>query len=179
MLKKVILIVLVVILVGALGAGAWWLFKGDGTSAVTPFDKLIGNGSEVESTELADVYKHSESKVCDYDATLPDGATTKSIIYLSNGRSYAVTEGIIEGAPKTYVLFKDDATYSWSEGSTQGTKVSQSADQMQALVKAQQESGEGTSGVKTTIVCKDWTVDESLFTPPANVTFDEIVNPNS
>ncbi len=79
-MKKIVLILVSVLAVAAIGAGAWWLFKG-GSQAVTPFDRLIGNAKDLKSEQLADVYKHDENKACDYTVTEKDGSVTKSTFY--------------------------------------------------------------------------------------------------
>ncbi len=175
-MKKIVLILGSVLVVAAIGAGAWWLFKG-GSQAITPFDRLIGNAKELKSDQLADVYKHDENKACDYTLTDTDGAMTKSTFYLSNGRSYSVTVSAVEGAPKSYVLFKDSTTYAWQEGAKIGTKVATTADAQYQRVKAQQEQGTLPDGTTVAIVCKDWSPDETYFAVPTDVKFTEFVDP--
>ncbi len=88
-----------------------------------------------------------------------------------------MTVSPVEGAPKSYVLFKDGMTYAWQEGAKVGTKVATSADAQYQRVKAQQDQGTSPDGTTLSIVCKDWSPNEAYFVAPTEVKFTEIVDP--
>jgi|GEM_PF-7110837 len=168
-----ILLIIIIVAVLALGATLWWVFTQNNNSSE---DTKEEEAVVIEGT-MFDAIEQGEPLECDWKLNYDGEAfLTEGKFYTdgTNGRSETTYE--YEG--QTYqalALINEDRTYHWSPG--RGGNVQGISD-----VRAKYEAREpkydllATSidvdlNAAYTFTCQSWTIDESIFVPPADLQF--------
>jgi hypothetical protein len=143
----VVIVVVIVIVVVQMGHG------GPGSPLASPF------GSSVKCTYTSQV----------------SGASTQGTIYMAgNLLRMDIVATISAGySITTHMIDRDQKSYSWNNMANQGTETSIPGPPVTPLMVTGQNVLIG--GVNYS--CAPWTVDQSMFTVPPNITFTEANTP--
>lgn len=171
-MNKVIAIVAVIIII----AGGIWFFiqnqsKTDQTKTDTSSAQTEEKVSE-ESSSLKNLMSLGKSQKCEF-STVEEGVTSSGTFYVANNKARGDFQSTVAGTTtKSHMIV--DSTYSWlwSDDSNQGMKFA--VDQTQTETN-QTQSVDPNKNYKFN--CDSWKTDNSLFTPPANITFSEFKMP--
>jgi len=172
MKKKLPLIIVGVVVVVALVIGGWWfLGRGQQISLPTAPSKV---GEQVPAEEggsfvgkLKDALTLGQSMKCTWKKDENNSAT--SYIKDTNIRTEITQEG-----EKAYVIVKDNCTYSWQEGESDGFKACFEPEEMEV-----EEEERGVAAPEETTMetpdyeynCEPAIVPESMFNLPAGINF--------
>lgn len=176
-MNKKIVIGIIVMVVLALGAGAWYFTQKDET--ITPNTATTQPANQEQQTETSSpktingLMSAGANKKCTLSTT--DGnAQVSGTIYIAgakkmHGEYTTTSEG--KNTVSNMIITKD-VQYFWSPDSKQGVKINLS----EATVNNQQQtSQQNPGGIDTDkeydFSCSDWTVDEAKFVVPADVNF--------
>lgn len=129
---------------------------------------------------LADLFKRGKPVKCTFSVTVQNVSQTGEV-YVASGKARTDISMDAAGIKKTiHAIALGDAQYVWEEAAKTGMKIVMSIDEQQRLAAeakpyqtAEQNKQSVDWGVKTNYKCVGWTVDDSLFTVPANVTFTD------
>jgi hypothetical protein len=178
-MNKKIVVVIVILILLLLGGGAL-VMKNKST---TPAGQSPLGGATVEPTKataaeakgtIKSLLTSGVPQSCTF--TSEKQASTSGTVYVSGGKMRGDFTTINEGQSMTGHLIIDSGySYIWSDLLTRGMKV--------ALTEGQSSTGSGTQGmdVNQTVgyTCKPWSVDESKFTLPSNITFTTVSVPGA
>ncbi|MEN9582986.1 MAG: hypothetical protein RL641_940 [Candidatus Parcubacteria bacterium] len=176
-------IVLVVIVAG----GVWYFIKNKPSDI--PNDKKetqSSNSEKVAQENIPEFIKSGKSYHCTTAMDLPGGqvgAKMSTDYYFANGKmrieSVMSSPGIQE-SQKTYMIFNKvgEYVYTWSSGTSMGTKMKQDmelGDEYKKLIN-DRKAGAPTQYTPPDLTCASWQADISLFTPPANIQFQDMTD---
>lgn len=179
--KTTIVVIAIIVIVGA-GAVGYFLANqnntddNDNTQASTSQQADKAGTGEEKATINSLLNKGSNQK-CEF-SSVANETTAAGTIYFSNKRmrgEYTTTTK--DQTSKGNMLIVGNTQYYWTESSQKGVKMDISGQQNQ-----NNQSGEGqqpTNGGLDTkqgykFTCNDWKVDESKFTPPADIEFTDL-----
>ncbi len=176
--KKLIIAIVAVVIVLAVGVGAYAMSnKNDDKASTTETTSSNTNQAKKDETtaqtaSIADVLGTTDTKQCSFNTTIA-GRQTSGTIYFSNKRLFMTYSASKDGKTTSgSMIVTNGSQYVWDNGSKKGVKFSFSSDQ------AAQEASNQAEGVdvnqKYNFSCKAWTVDESKFTPPSDVTIQDL-----
>jgi hypothetical protein len=127
--------------------------------------------SQDESTDmdtLKNIFQAGRSVQC----TFSYDDTTTGTIYVSNSRMRGnfMTDGV-----EAHMIHDGEWTYSWSSAAPQGVKMKISPDELSDEASdnydAEDFNGYVDPNVKADYDCDSWNPDNSMFTPPTDITF--------
>lgn len=173
-MNKTILIVLAVVLVVG---GVWWFGFKD-TSDSDPQSQQPNEESASSLSSLNDLLSRNQDLMCVYSDSQDDGTTSSGTVYLSRGRMSGTfsTNSPGEDPVKGHVISDGQSQYTWEEGSDEGLKfdLSQTASENGDTEEADGDQAANIDrDTDYQFQCEEWPVDESVFTPPANVEFKD------
>lgn len=119
-----------------------------------------------QTTSIGQFMSAGENKECTYT-----DAESKGTMYFANGERLRMDyQGTGTDASSGSMIVTNSKQYVWSNGQKQGITFAFNKDQT-----AQNQSDTNSIDTKKeyTFTCKNWTVDESKFTPPNDVTFQD------
>jgi len=167
-----ILLIIIIVAVVALGAALWWVFAQNNKGSENKEEQA----TVIEGT-MFDAISQGESLECDWKLDYDGPAElTEGKFYTdgTNGRS----ESSYEYEGQTYqalAIINEDRTYHWSPGRSGNV---QGISDVRAKYEAREPKYDllATSinvdlNADYTFTCQDWTVDESIFVPPADLQF--------
>lgn len=174
-MKKFLPIVIVVALIAVLGVGGWfYLNKVKGTITPTAGTQGPAVGEEQEGAEgqsftgkLKDALQLGQSMKCTWKQDEANYAT--SYIKGDNIRTDVTAKGKL-----MHSIMKDNCTYSWEEGSTQGFKICfepgtrEAEEEVEAPEEYQEASGQTAD---FDYQCSPTVVSDTMFNPPVAVKF--------
>ena len=166
-----------------LGGGAYYLVSNNSSNSSSETTQsssanTTANTAEPEKqqTSFSTLSKSGKAQKCDFEYSSEKGSGTGTMYTDGNGRgrmtaTYNTSKG--EGTSNTIVTA--DKAYGWFEtaGKTTGFVYDKAK-----LEKATSNVRGATSGPDVnqnfSVNCSDWSVDESMLTPPTNVNFQTI-----
>lgn len=173
-MKKLIVPIVLVLLV-LLGGGAYFMMNKSSKPAVSPTlppaNPTVATAATTQGT-LKTLLTSGKPQTCTY--TTQDGAG--GTVYVANGKMRGDFTSTTEGTTITgHMILDSGYSYVWTDMTKQGMKIA---------IPAEQASGStGSQGVdvnqKVSYSCKDWTVDNSKLTLPADITFSTFNLPNA
>lgn len=160
-------IIIAVIAVGALGAGAWFLTSSPKTESGTPSSETTEKES-ASSGMFADLMARTGSWQCHTKATHEQGMS-EGDVFINDGNIRGDFVASMAGRSiNTSFISREGYMYTWSDMLPQGMKV-------------KVEAAAGTSGgqgidpaTPVEYSCEAWAVDESKFATPSDMEFFEI-----
>lgn len=134
---------------------------------------LKGSGDSAGGkTSLEALLKSNKAQECTYSAEV-DGVKTSATVYIGNGKMRTDSVLVSDGQTiKGNMIVDGETSYIWSDATTQGIKMT--LDKLKA--EETTESGQvqvfnSDFNEQFDYSCKGWSVDNSKFTAPSNVTF--------
>lgn len=134
----------------------------------------------VRVSSIGNFYTDKSTRKCTYKSET-NGFTFDNTFYFDKNRVLGVTISNQDSKTSTfYQLYVDGVSYSWEEGTTAGTKVEQSPEELKEKADrlftqadpAVKQGMENKTG-SVVITCEPWNVEESKFDIPENVSFKE------
>lgn len=177
LMNKTLLIGGVVILLLA-GVGGFLVMNQSKTPAssntTATETSVMASGDAMQKTSLKSLMSLGQNQMCTFSDA--EGASSGTM-YIGSGKSSGDFESSINGVATTSHMVNDGVSvYFWTEGQTQGFKVS-------LATLDSFSGGTGTQTQKSFDVdkqvdysCRPWGVDASKFTVPADVTFSDFSN---
>ncbi len=175
--------ILIWVLAGAIIlTGGYFTLKQRGSDTDAPEETALepGNGGadnqpEPKKMAFSEFVKQGGSYKCSVKQYLSD-MDNQGTVYVSGEKMRGDFNTVAEGRPmETSFIFKDGYAYNWSSVlPNMGFKI-----KVEKNVEGNSTADEsGTYSFDTTQIgdysCESWTVDESKFVPPQNVTFNEV-----
>ncbi len=157
------------------GGGAWYLSTSKGTTEGAP---TAGNENEEAETNagsgtFADLMMRAGSWKCTVTTTIEE-APSSGTVYVAGGKvraDFVSKPAALNGAEVASSMIQMDGyVYTWTDAFPQGMKMK--------IPEGNNTQGSSQAGVdyssKVDYDCGAWSVDASMFTPPASVTFMEL-----
>ncbi len=167
----------IVVLVGAAGVLGYMLMQDSKMPATTEENAEIveeeSNGRKMAFSQF--VKLNTEPYKCTVSQAFSD-MENSGVVYLDGARIRGEFDSVVEGKNMhSSFIMKDGFAYNWSDLYPMGAKVKVNTE------TANGDASTTTSGTYTWNAdqigqydCTEWTVDESMFTIPANVQFTEL-----
>lgn len=154
-----------------IGGGWWALSSGDDA------EPSANQSAQTEASTLNQLIAGGDDLTCSFSDTDADGNINTGQVYLSDGRMSGEFTLAENGANpiKSYLINDGSHQYSWQDGETEGFKLSLDHSDDGEVSEAPTQQPQPETAVDQDqsfdFDCQGWTVDESRFTPPANVNF--------
>lgn len=126
------------------------------------------------ASDLTSILKSGKTQKCTFSYTDEEENTTTGSAYISGKQMRTDVKSTASGKESTiYVLRNGDDNYIWGSDfpNNTGMKMTLSIDE---YVSNENSKKYFDPNMKADYKCSAWTVDASLFTPPANVKFQDI-----
>ncbi len=144
--------------------------KGDSASMETQAD------AELSSTSLKTLLSSGKSQKCTFSST-ENNATSQGTFYIADGKSRGDFVTTVEGkTTTTHVIYEDNTSYLWTEGSNSGYKIAVNSEQLSEASKNQSTSNADLDK-NYNFSCTKWSKDSSVYNRPTNVEFKEFIVP--
>ncbi len=129
------------------------------------------NGQPMSLRELMALGK---SQKCEFNFSA-DKTQTQSTVYFGKGKMRGDFAATVDGKQMVSHMINDGSTiYTWIDGSSMAFKISaQSAEDKPGQTSDQSNSQSVDVNAKYNYNCSSWPVNDSLLTPPANITFTD------
>ena len=167
-----ILLAVAIILVIVLGGAAFIMSK---NSSKTPSSAPVVQTEKPASNQktLKNLISSGQAQKCtfkDKSASVNVEGTT----YVASGKMREDFNSVVgEKNIMMHMIVNDKTSYTWMDGQTTGYKMVFDPAKMGAPTGSQQSQSVDINKV-IDYNCSGWTVDGSMFTPPANVKFSEV-----
>lgn len=171
------ILAIVVGLVIVLGAGGILIFSrnsGNNNQNTTNGTSVPTQTAGGQTTSLVDILAMGKNQQCTFSANNTDSATT-GVIYLSSSSKIRTNLETSSNNKKSTInmIRVGDDNYIWGDALPTGLKLKLSLSDLSSNTQANQYINPTE---KADYKCIPWTVDESVFTPPANVQFSDFGN---
>lgn len=135
-----------------------------------------GSASDAVAS-LSELMARGKSAKCEY-STSGNGVDQTSVVYYDGKKVYMENTSMVGGKEvKAKILIDDAFQYMWSDdGTNQGIKipVPKDAGTPSPNVPTTGQASQVDYGKNLQMRCGAWSADESVFSPPANVTFTDL-----
>lgn len=172
MQTRIIGIIAALILVGGIG-GYLILHKNTATAPKTT-TPIAASPTQANSggMTMAEIFASGQNKKCTFEVAGKTGGKTLGTFYVSGANAYGTFDVTTNGKTQTtYIVRNGDTNYIWGGALPTGIKMKLSVDELSKNTQASQSLNIDQN---TNFNCSGWTVDNSLFTPPANVKFTDV-----
>ena len=130
------------------------------------------NKATIQQASIEDLLTQNASLKCTYSVTEENGLNTGTAYFSGNKNMYGEFVSPVNGKDMlAYIIRNGDTQYVWTKDSTDGFKINVSTSNKETQQRTSQEIDPEK---KYEFSCVNWQKDESLFTPPASVTFTDI-----
>lgn len=173
-MNKVLIVGIIVGVIAIGGIGAYALFSGGGTSDTS--NNVAGNsetvGSFTEQASIEELLTRNASLKCTYSMS-EAGTESTGVAYFAGGKNmYGEFTYTSNGeSTQVYSVRNGDTQYVWTKDATIGFKTDVSTSDK---ASQQQQSQQFDPEEKYAFACVNWNKDDSLFTPPASVSFTDV-----
>ncbi|MEO5690930.1 MAG: hypothetical protein ABIQ64_01970 [Candidatus Saccharimonadales bacterium] len=185
--KMPMIAVLLVVGLLLLGGIAYALMNKSQPASQQSYQDATKNSTQAQPSEpvrvssIGNFYTDGSTRKCAYTVDA-NNFTFENTYYFDNNRAFTTIKSTENGKSSNFnQLYVDGVSYSWEQGSTNGTKVVQTVEELKKLADDSManadESVQAENQKKvedTVITCEPWTADASKFEVPAGVTFKEI-----
>lgn len=128
------------------------------------------------STSIKGLLAQNKNLKCTFNATEPDGSKSSGTAYIAGQRmrgNFRV-QPAGEAEQKGNLLRDDSYQYIWSDDSKTGLKIANSSTESTSSEQQSEQNNQTIDQDKNyDFECSEWTVDESQFTVPTDVTFTD------
>lgn len=163
-----------VILIVAAG-GAYFMFGRGQKAPETPTTAVETQEESSSKSSIAGLLASGKNQTCTVNYPAGDQITTGTV-YISGKNVRGDFSSTVEAQNIEYHMITDgEFLYSWSSTLPQGIKIKIDPTQPSPSPAA----GQVDLNTEVDVKCSSWSVDNSKFTPPADVTFREISVPST
>ncbi|HRN71410.1 MAG TPA: hypothetical protein PLS49_09620, partial [Candidatus Woesebacteria bacterium] len=176
MKKTSLIIIIILILVAAIGS--YFFIQNRSGNSMTDSEHIISDGEGSKIMSLKDLMNLGQTQMCTFSTTNESG-TVYGTSYTADGNVRTDFNGTDQdGTTYSGGMIMDSAyAYSWTSQMDQGVKIPISA--MDTTMPEDQTENPNESYQKPAIdpdqqaeySCSNWNVDNSVFTPPSNISF--------
>jgi len=170
MKNKVVIGVIAVVIIGA---GAWYFISQSGKGGAPIVSSPVANSNGTSLDTLAAILASDRPVKCTVAPTADNG-NMSGTFYIANKKvrgDYSVTEG---AQPMSgHMIVNGDTSYTWIDGQPMGFKMT--ATPVNRNENAPTAAKQGfNSNQKIGYNCSSWSADATLFALPANVKFNDM-----
>jgi hypothetical protein len=172
--KSLVIAAVIVLLILLLGAAGFMMMGKKGVSApkVTTENSKTTQPQQTAKS-LLDLVRAGQNVRCTFKSTVENGSSDGTV-YVSGQNVRGDFTVTLDNKPQqTSMIRKGDTTYVWGGILTEGIKMTLSLDQVSGNNQA---SKYVDPNQKVDYSCSPWSVDQSLFTPPTNITFRDMTS---
>ncbi len=171
-MNKVVAIIAVVIVIAG---GIWFFMQNKNQDGQTKTDTSSAQTQEPaneESSSLKNLMGMNKSQKCEFSSTEED-VTSSGTFYIANNKARGDFQSTAKGTTtKGHMIIDSIYSWLWNDGSNEGIKFAIDQNQTESN---QTQSVDPNKNYKFS--CDSWRADDSMFTPPANITFSEFKMP--
>ncbi|RJR15044.1 hypothetical protein C4579_03180 [Candidatus Microgenomates bacterium] len=174
-MNKTVMAVVGIAVVGALAAGAYFMLKPSSTSP-TGSNPLIPGQANNAAMGNSSSFRSLMNLVGNQRCTFSDDMGNSGVVYGSSGSVRGDFQGTTaNNSIQTHMISDGNMMYLWFDGESSGFKGSLAdIESMNAQTQGSTKSQKSVDLDKQVDYdCQGWTVDNSLFVPPSNVTFTD------
>lgn len=177
MQKNTLYIVIGIILLLLVGGGAFFLMNKNSSPEIAtqtqPGQIETQTGSSVQST-LKDLLAGGKAQKCIFSDKM-ENTDISGTMYLAGKRMRGDFNSVVEGKTMgSHMIFENNTAYNWSDGQTTGMMFKMDPNEVQ---KTQSDGAPNQQFDPNKVVdykCSGWSADNSMFTPPSNVKFNDL-----
>ena len=153
--------------------GDLFLYSKNSSPNSTPTQKAtVSPTTTSQNGSLLDILASGQNKKCNFDVKSSSGADTKGTFYISGTKVRGSLNITTNGKLDTMNILRDgDTNYMWGSALPTGIKMTLSANDFAENINTQTSTTNPDQ--KMDLKCVSWTVDQSLFTVPADVKFTD------
>jgi hypothetical protein len=171
--SKLVAVVIAIIIL--LGLGGYLLYgKSKAPQKVMQTTQApVKSLTPATNTTLAGLMSLGQNLRCTFNTNSTTGASTNGTVYISKGnvRGDFTVKAKDGKQDQMSIIRVGDTNYIWGSALPTGIKMTLALDK---LTSGAQTSQYSTVNQKTNYNCMPWSVDPSLFTPPASVKFTDM-----
>lgn len=143
-------------------------------------DNAMGPQNQSATEEEEELFRTTPEKMialgksfhCTFSYEVEKGVTSSGEFYVDGKNRKFRTESVVKGTEtskdiRSMMIFDNDMMYAWSDNQTYPAMKMKVDTSVGADAEADQSGLYDTAEYR----CKKWTVDEAMFTPPANIQF--------
>ena len=166
----------VIILVIVLAIGAYFMFGKTSQNKAQTTDVATNTQATDESQSTTSSIKSlllgNKNVMCTVKYPSESGMNSEGTVYVSANKMRGdFTMMVNDQSTDSHMISDGEYMYSWSSQAVQGTKMKlEAADKPQT----EQENGNLDINQQVDLNCSNWSVDDSKFTPPAEIKFTEL-----
>ena len=158
------------IVVLLLGAGAFLKLRKPSTSSTAPTASSMASGT------LKSLFASNTSQKCTFNNKASGDAEVTGTIYAAGGKVRGDFQGNVGGSTvNSHVIVDSQTFYVWTDMSKQGFKFALT-DEEKAAANGKVQGPDLNQTVDYS--CQGWTVDNSVFVVPADITFTSFTIPS-
>jgi hypothetical protein len=167
-MNKLIPLVVVLIVVASVIGGVFALSKRATPTNPTSENIVADDTPGTPLQSLQELLSSGQTQECSFN----DGTGNEGVVYVGNNKLRGDFTSLADNQKvNSHMIVDGKMAYVWTEGQGTGVKVTFDPEQIQVP-----EGQEGTLdiGQENSYNCKAWTVNPSLYTLPASVTFTDM-----
>lgn len=166
--KVIIAIVTAVIIIG----GGIALYMANSSNTEQSQTKKTETTNETE-TSLSALLEKSEPRKCTYSGEVKSGEYSGTAYFSSDKQMRNDYESTTNGKTRSgSMIITGDTQYFWNAETKKGFKTAIKADDSQQTNTEENDSVD--TNAKFTFKCSDWSVDDTMFTPPSDVNIQDL-----
>lgn len=170
--KKTFLMIIAVLIILVAG---WWLFMSKGDNNQMKNSEQAAGQAQTESQKQnlspKELFAQGKTQKCQTSFETAEGKGNGQL-YIANGKMRTDTTMVIGGnSITTHMIMDDSMAYVWIDGQNMAFKMP--IDQLEQQQPETQTQASANLDTKYEVICSDWSIDESLLTPPSNVNFPD------
>lgn len=166
--KVIIGIVTAVIIIG----GGIALYMANSSNTQQNETKQVETTNETK-TSLSALLEKGDPQKCTYSGEIEGGEYTGTAYFSSDKQMRNDYKSTVNGETRDGSMIITDGTqYFWNTETKKGFKTAITADDSQQTSSEENDSVD--TNAKFTFNCDTWTVDDSKFTPPSDVTIQDL-----
>ncbi len=136
----------------------------NGSNSSSSTDGATQNTQEAIET-MEEIFSNNDNLKCDWSATV-EGQSSSGVMYKTKDK---IRMDIVAEGEKVYMIFKDKMSYMWFDSVNTGIKSP--FEDISEITKEYSGELPDVNDGDYSFKCDPWTVDNSVFTPPADITF--------
>jgi len=172
--KNQIITTIALIVIIVLGIGGYMVY-GQNANQTNNSNTKTPEPTKSQSLEssITDLFTSGQSKLCTFDTKTDKGQTTGTV-YVNKEMAkadFAMTDN--GKSTMTHLIRNGNSFYIWGDSFPTGIKMTMDINEMGSKMQASNYAAFNPNE-KVSYSCKDWAVDESLFTPPTDLKFTDL-----
>lgn len=176
--KKIgIISVIVVLLLLLVGGGAYLAMKKTSPSSLDTAPITQNSTANSSQGSLKSLFASGKSQKCTFNNTSTDTTKVDGTVYVAAGKVRGDFQTTSNGTPlSSHMIIDSQTSYIWTDMSKQGFKMAIDTNQ-QTNTAANNQGPNMDQNVNYS--CQGWSVDNSVFTLPADITFTSFTVPSA